>query len=342
MPIRVLVIGGELAAERVAAAAQWSAESKRHILVRLPAELGSRERIDVLVVDEQAVADGLATPAASNVKASATRDALVVLLGAADAVSESLRSSAAPSAKRFASYSAKNIACEARVPPDGSPRELAQTIGLVASLAQVRRRDRQRRRNAERFRRLSMLDPLTGIANRRAWDVRTAQVCRQRRRRAGNDAPGDVIPDTSIAPVCVAVFDLDHFKAINDTRGHSAGDAVLIQIARQLVEHVRDHDFVARLGGDEFAVVFVNLDVRSAAVVVERIRQRVAAAVRAGLSKAWGEEIGGVTLSAGWAAMVSGDSARGLFDRADAELAAAKAAGRNQTRPTPIDEGAGI
>jgi diguanylate cyclase (GGDEF)-like protein len=93
----------------------------------------------------------------------------------------------------------------------------------------------------ERAERESMLDPLTGLGNRRAW--REAVRAAEERIRRG------------ARPAVVAVVDLDGFKAINDEQGHAAGDRILRRLATTLVRAVRAGDTVARTGGDEFAVL---------------------------------------------------------------------------------------
>jgi diguanylate cyclase (GGDEF)-like protein len=138
----------------------------------------------------------------------------------------------------------------------------------------------QRMEAAERE---SALDPLTGLANRRAW--RNALRAAEERCRRGAE------------PAVVAVIDLDDFKEINDTRGHAAGDAILDSLARTLRAAVRAGDTVARTGGDEFAVLAFGTDAadvvaaRLAAAIDEAgLRASIGAADRpstGGLEEAW-------------------------------------------------------
>ena len=121
-------------------------------------------------------------------------------------------------------------------------------LAVTLPLGMVMRRailDFERRRDLElRYaneRRRARRDPLTGVANRIAFDDQL-QRCNRRLAREG-------------APFVLAIIDLDRFKALNDTRGHLAGDDALRRIARALVSNVRATDLVARLGGDEFAVI---------------------------------------------------------------------------------------
>jgi diguanylate cyclase (GGDEF)-like protein len=108
----------------------------------------------------------------------------------------------------------------------------------------------------------SALDPLTGLANRRAWRDALRAAEERCRRGAG--------------PVVVAVIDLDDFKEVNDTRGHAAGDMILRTLARTLTGATRGGDTVARTGGDEFAVLAFGTD--DAATVAQRLTDAIDAA----------------------------------------------------------------
>jgi diguanylate cyclase (GGDEF)-like protein len=167
----------------------------------------------------------------------------------------------------------------------------ADLPALVGRLLATTREFERRMRAAERE---AVLDPLTGLGNRRQWRA-ALRAAEERCRRGGDDA-------------VVAVIDLDGFKAINDERGHAAGDAVLRCLARTLLEEVRAGDTVARTGGDEFAVLaFATGD---AAAVEERID---AALGRAGLRA-----------SVGAASRAAGGSLDAAWERADAAMYARK------------------
>ncbi len=108
-------------------------------------------------------------------------------------------------------------------------------------------------------------DPLTGLVNRRAFDEAVElQLARA--------------TDSGLA-IAVVYFDLDKFKAVNDTRGHGAGDAVLAETAARLQRCVRAGDIAARLGGDEFALLLCQLPVDAAAQVAERVGEQALAAI---------------------------------------------------------------
>jgi diguanylate cyclase len=145
-------------------------------------------------------------------------------------------------------------------------------------------------------------DPLTGIANRRALDETLASQFAMKMRYDSNFA--------------LALFDIDHFKEVNDHQGHLRGDQVLQEVAKALDDSIRETDLVARYGGEEFVVIMPETDLQGASVFANRIRENIAR----GLS---------VTLSGGVAEALDGDSVDTMFARADAALYGAKNAGRN-------------
>lgn len=104
-------------------------------------------------------------------------------------------------------------------------------------------------------------DPLTGIANRRAFDEALAGRLAEARR--------------SHLPLAIAILDLDHFKKVNDTHGHPAGDAVLKEAVRRWLLAVRGLDLLARMGGEEFGLVLPGADAGRAREVAERLRRRI-------------------------------------------------------------------
>jgi diguanylate cyclase len=108
---------------------------------------------------------------------------------------------------------------------------------------------------------LSSRDALTGLANRRQFEIALAREI-DRVARAGEAA-------------LVLMIDIDHFKQVNDSRGHAAGDLVLQAVARRLLDCVRPMDTVARYGGEEFAVILPNCPPAFGRAVAERIRRQV-------------------------------------------------------------------
>jgi diguanylate cyclase len=156
-------------------------------------------------------------------------------------------------------------------------------------------------------------DPMTGVCNRGTFDRAFAQEIDRARKM-----------ESSLALV---MLDIDHFKKVNDTYGHPAGDAVLIGFARTLVEQVREGDIVARLGGEEFALLLPGAGEHVAAAVAERVRSELARQVFPDPAQAIR-----CTVSAGVAILSPDDSPASLLKRADDALYSAKHGGRNQVR----------
>jgi len=161
------------------------------------------------------------------------------------------------------------------------------------------------KRLVARLREASMRDALTGLFNRRAMnDALQRAWLRHRRTRE---------------PLAALVIDLDHFKRVNDTAGHAAGDAVLVQVGALLSRQLRGEDAVGRAGGEEFWLVLPDTPAEDAMALAERLRRQMA---ESGL---------GVTCSIGVALSEQGDTDAGqVIARADAALYRAKEAGRNR------------
>lgn len=154
-------------------------------------------------------------------------------------------------------------------------------------------------------------DFLTGLMSRKAWWLQAERFCAQalRTRR----------------PLAMLLLDIDHFKRINDTHGHAAGDAVLRHFGLLATATLRTGDHVGRVGGEEFAVLFP--DLRGDAVM--EVAGRLLDSVRRTPCAHGGSTIS-YTFSAGVANWVPGESLQSFFERADRKLYAAKAAGRNR------------
>jgi diguanylate cyclase len=194
-------------------------------------------------------------------------------------------------------------------------RRLAVTGGQFSRLReQLSEKNRQLTLLLERNEELASHDELTGTFNRR----HLMQLLDEERERAGR----------ADAPFAVALFDLDHFKAVNDGFGHAAGDAVLKHFCSAARDTMRATDRFARYGGEEFVLLMpVGTDAPAAALATERIRAAIAA-------QDWRAVLGGrehrVTVSAGIAVWRVGESLEGVLARADVALYAAKNAGRNR------------
>jgi len=176
---------------------------------------------------------------------------------------------------------------------------------------------RQVGRRTRQLRELSLLDPLTGIANRRRFDeTLTAEF--QRVRREG-------------APLSLLMIDIDHFKALNDSEGHQHGDACLLQVVGALQGVVgRGTDLVARYGGEEFAVILPNTNADGAWAVAESIRLRVEQTAIPNSGLAPGRVL---SVSVGAATLRGTDerSTSAMVTAADRALYRAKSLGRNCT-----------
>jgi diguanylate cyclase len=167
------------------------------------------------------------------------------------------------------------------------------------------------RENLRASRERMLIDALTGIPNRLALDERVKlELARFKRHKQ---------------PLTLAVWDIDHFKAINDTFGHKAGDKALRIVAQKLAQEVRETDFVARYGGEEFIMLFINTSVMDALAKADSLRESIAAA-----PFRYGDKPLRITLSCGLSQLRANDTADQLFERADQALYAAKQGGRNR------------
>ncbi len=155
---------------------------------------------------------------------------------------------------------------------------------------------------------LASTDALTGAYNRRHFnDVMDIEIARAKRYGS---------------PLTLIIFDIDHFKRVNDNFGHPAGDQVLIKLALLVSANIRDTDIFARWGGEEFVILAANCDSRYSQNLAEKIRKLVEAYSFA--------EVGKVTCSFGVAEYRAGDDQQSLTKRADINLYSAKASGRNR------------
>lgn len=166
-------------------------------------------------------------------------------------------------------------------------------------------------RQSEAFSRQAREDDLTGLGNRRAFDESLAREF-ARAQRSGE-------------PLCLALLDVDHFKRVNDSYSHAAGDALLKALAGLMRSHSRDMDLVARWGGEEFALLFPNTPLPAAIQACERLRSAVesfdAGEIAPGLR---------ITVSIGVAAHIGMSHHERMLIRADERLYEAKQAGRNR------------
>lgn len=188
-------------------------------------------------------------------------------------------------------------------------RERAEAMRLRVEQLETERTALQR--SLEREHELSQTDTMIGMPNRLAYEKRIESIY-----------------DNWLVtgrPLSIAAIDIDHFKSINDTYGHTAGDAVLRIIGQALVKYVRPVDFVARYGGEEFIVIFDGADETESLQVCERLRGKVQH-----LNFHAARQPVRVTASIGLAQFRTGDTPRSVFDRADLALYTAKNGGRNR------------
>ena len=187
---------------------------------------------------------------------------------------------------------------------------LAIAIGLTAFTHTLMRVEMEQRSD-------SVLDPLTGLLNRKALGARFEEIAQQASLGGGS--------------VCLLACDLDHFKQINDVHGHDRGDSVLQEAAYVMRKHMRSFELVYRMGGEEFLIVLPDASLAQGLEIAERVRAAVESSRPCGLP---------VTVSIGVAA-ASGDGVvfDSIFQAADAALYEAKRSGRNRVVAEP---GAGV
>jgi diguanylate cyclase len=189
-----------------------------------------------------------------------------------------------------------------------------RTTELQTSLETSRRQIEKLKSNLADAEEQGLSDPLTGLRNRRSFDIILAsQVAAAR---------------NSGQPVSLIIADIDHFKSINDLYGHPTGDEVLKWFAKVLASNVKGRDTLARYGGEEFAIIMPQTKLENAATIADQIKTQLGA-------QYW-QKPGApntmlrVTSSFGVAELTSGEGTSGLIARADAKLYEAKAQGRNR------------
>jgi two-component system cell cycle response regulator len=262
----------------------------------------AREAYDVVVTDlKMPGVDGLAVLACA--RESTGTPEVIILTGKADMDS-------AVSALRLG-------ANDFLTKPPSRPEEVA--FAVERALEKKRLRDANRRL-MEQLEAMSRTDALTGLFNPRAFDEAVAaELLRTRRYRY---------------PVALILFDVDHFKVVNDSYGHTSGDGVLRAFAVLIKRVVRETDLVFRFGGDEFAVLLPHAPSAGAMVAAQRIVDEWAAQ-----PVETGTEAVAVSCSAGVAELDPRDTlGEHLTERADRALYSAKKAGRGRAELAPLPE----
>lgn len=192
---------------------------------------------------------------------------------------------------------------------------------LEEDLTYTRHRMEQQAQEIDETRREARTDALSGVANRKDFDEQLHYMLTVFKRE-----------QTSFV---IVLADVDHFKWINDTHGHQAGDRVVSHVGELFKQCLRPGDYVARYGGDEFGLLFPNTDLQNGVELAEKIR---VALNRSNFNVGLNGERVAATFSMGVAAVQSGDSSEALFERADKALYMSKNGGRNQVnvfRPEP-------
>lgn len=169
----------------------------------------------------------------------------------------------------------------------------------------------------QKFREVVRFDGLTGALNRASGELALEKAYMQ--------CLGSKVP------MSIAMVDIDHFKQVNDSWGHSCGDAVLKALSRSLIATLRANDSVIRWGGEEFLLIFSGCDLDQALPLAERCR--------AGVQRLTHERVGQVTLSMGVGELRAGETLAHLIERVDQALYSAKHAGRNRVQVSTAPQG---
>ncbi len=268
------------------------------------ADAGEGTAPDVFIIETNLGGPGGGLRLMSDLRSrGATRHAAVCVLGAQDA---------GDTAAMAFDLGANDIVAE-----DVSAQEMV--LRLRSLLRRKRQGDRMRA-SVQTGLRMAMIDPLTGLYNRRFALPHLVSIA--------EDA------ETSGAQFAVMVVDLDRFKSVNDRFGHAAGDAVLVEVSRRLSANLRVSDLLARIGGEEFMIALPATDLAEARGVAERLCQ----AIEELPMRIGGGQSLTVTVSIGVAVSVPGiaganrmaDMVSEMVDRADKALMLSKSAGRNQ------------
>lgn len=169
-------------------------------------------------------------------------------------------------------------------------------------------------KDLDHVRREAVTDSLTGLANRKAFDMAYGTIVRESQNTKQTFA--------------LLMIDIDHFKNFNDSYGHQVGDQVLRLVAKTLKDGVRGKDIVTRYGGEEFALLLPNTPLSAGVAVANNLRKAVA--TKDVVNRSSGEVLGQITMSVGVAEYIDGEEIETLMERADKALYAAKKNGRNQ------------
>jgi diguanylate cyclase len=260
----------------------------------------------------------------SGLRATQTMEALG---GNIDALIENMLGKLESSARDTAKYKHTLSAATGELGGERSPADVRKLVdGLITATRAMELRAKslegelqassqqvsELRTKLADVRKESMTDPLTNIANRKAFD---------------EEAHAAMVSAQDGELVTLLLCDIDHFKTFNDTWGHQTGDQVLRLVAACLSENVKGRDTAARYGGEEFAVLLRGTGLDTATKLANQIRNTVE--TKKLVKKSTGHVLGTITISIGVAQFAPGDTVEGVIRRADACLYGAKHNGRN-------------
>jgi len=177
------------------------------------------------------------------------------------------------------------------------------------------------RRDLEVARREALTDPLTGLANRKAFDQELERFMTK-------------VQEDEHYAFSMILMDIDHFKGFNDNFGHQIGDQVLKLVARTLRESVKGRDVTVRYGGEEFAVLLPETNIYGASKIADILRKEVEK--KDVVNRSTGKQIAKITLSAGVSQYIKGEDREALIGRVDTALYDAKNAGRNRVETIAV------
>ena len=189
--------------------------------------------------------------------------------------------------------------------------QVDRTISLRARVEELERESRALQHSLQEEQRAAMIDALTGVPNRAAYDDRMAHEFARWQRHGGT--------------ISIAAWDVDNFKNINDEFGHMAGDKVLHILGQHMARSVRGTDFVARYGGEEFIMIMLGIDAEQVLKMCNKVRTGIQA-----IAFHFRDRPVTVTASCGITTFRMGDQPETAFERADVALYDAKNGGRNR------------